>query len=223
VAHRGRRSNADPRSARALRTPDPRVLATQLAAPFASPTTNHTYPIGSWAIQTDMVKLPDGTVCSFHPPELVSFNLLEANAHALRGERLRSAAMKQVRTESTGSDRPTNATAVLDAISALSSAVFLAFSAVEGLANQSIGELDDIFTLTVPRHGLDVVCEKASLTRRLSVSEKLGRIIPAVTGRPSALGSRAWQDFVELRRPRDSLVHVRPVASGSFLANYLIT
>lgn len=194
-----------------LRVPDARITATQLAEPFHSPWTDHTYPTGAWVTVSDSVKAIDGNgVIGFQPPQVVSFNLLESNAHCLKAERLRTQVLAHVKSLSDGSIRPTNSSAVLDVMSEAASGLFFAFSAIEGLANVSVDELPETTTVTVQRKGLMIVYEKESLIRRLSVAEKLDKVVPLVTGKPSIKGSKDWQKLVELRRLRDSLVHIRP-------------
>jgi hypothetical protein len=198
------------RDERLRKPPDPRLHAIEIAQRFDSPWSNLSYPRGSWAVITSSVRLNDGRIVGFHSPQVVSFNLLESNRHLLRAERLRKAVLSQTKAASDGSTTPTNSKLLLDALASAANAVFLAFSAIEGIANESIDELPDEASITVERKGLHVVHDKESMIRWLSVSQKLDLVVPMVTGEPSIKGSHAWGDFVHLRRLRDALVHLRP-------------
>jgi hypothetical protein len=103
-----------------------------------------------WAMAMSPVLLADGRVLAYHPPQPVTFNLLEAKRHRDRGARQRGAIFGNLKApDDNGHSRPHNLSAVLDCLSELVGAVLHAFTAIECLANHSIEQLDDDATVTV--------------------------------------------------------------------------
>ncbi|MAX25307.1 MAG: hypothetical protein CMJ19_12475 [Phycisphaeraceae bacterium] len=47
------------------------------------------------------------------------------------------------------------------------------------------------------------------LQRRVSTAEKLATVLPTLLSRPTPKGTKIWQEFVALRRLRDSTVHMK--------------
>jgi hypothetical protein len=156
------------------------------------------------------VRLPDGRVLAYHPPQPVAFNLIEAKRHRDRGARQRRAILGNLRgPDDNGHYRAENSHAVIDCLSDLVGAVLHAFTAIESLANHSIDQLPDDATVQVERQGEPAVIEKAQMVRRLSITEKLDLAVPQLEDGNRTKGTAAWERFVHLKRLRDDLVHVK--------------
>jgi hypothetical protein len=97
----------------------------------------------------------------------------------------------------------------LDALGELASAVLLSLAAIEAAANAAIERLPEGTEIVLERQGREVRLGRDEMVRRLSLSEKLDRVFPLLTGEPSIKGTAPWGLFVALRRLRDDLVHVK--------------
>lgn len=153
------------------------------------------------------VRLEDGRVVYYYSPAAVDFYLLEAKRLQDVGERKRQRALTDLRKEDDGSFRPQNASAVLDAVADLTSAVFLSVGAIEAFANLMIERLPD--DAEVDRGGKNGVVRQGKMVRQLQLPQKLDLAVPLVTGRPSVKGSNPWARFVVLSRLRNDLTHVK--------------
>src|SRR3954447_11484613 len=88
------------------------------------------------------VRLPDGRILAYHPPQPVAFNLIEAKRHRDQGARDRKAIIAGLQgPDQNGHVRPTDSRAVIDFLSELVGTVLHAFAAIECLANHSIDQL----------------------------------------------------------------------------------
>ena len=97
---------------------------------------------------------------------------------------------------------------VYDYLEFMMTSVLFAFSALEAFANE---EIPKDFTHEAKRHssGVHIAYEKNSVERYVSLDEKLSTILPKAKGKPSPKGSQVWTDYVNLRRLRDRLVHLK--------------
>lgn len=184
---------------------------------------------GDWILAVSPVRLPDGSVVAYHPPQPVAFNLLEAKRHRDGGVKQRRAILGNLEApDANGQRRPQDSAAVIDCLSNLVGAVLRAFTAIESLANHSIDQLDDNATVNVERQGQPVTIGKADMVRRLNITEKLELAVPQLADGNATKGTKAWERFVHLKRLRDDLVHVKdrgysndpdqPSAYGQLLA-----
>jgi hypothetical protein len=98
---------------------------------------------------------------------------------------------------------------LLDACGELASSVILAAAAVEAYANEAIERLSDGFELRIIRDDEEVVIPRSQLARRLTITEKLDRIVPQVAQRRSIKGLAVWGDFKRLKNLRDDLIHLK--------------
>jgi hypothetical protein len=86
--------------------------------------------------------------------------------------------------------------------------VLLAFTAIEAFANETI---PDDYILEHYRTS-DVILEisdKREIERFVSLDEKLHRILPEIIGCVSPKGTRSWQEYKQLKRTRDRIVHMK--------------
>ena len=169
-----------------------------------------------YATVVSPVELPDGRVLAFHGPQVVAFNLFEAQRHAERGvkARLRLIGNLYRREDDYGWWGIKDASKGLDCVRDLAVAVLFSYAALEGLGNHTIDQLDENTSVEVTRGGKTVQITRDEMERGLSVAEKLSVVIPAFTGNPSLKGDALWAKFVTLRRLRDALVHPKDRGSN---------
>jgi len=91
--------------------------------------------------------------------------------------------------------------------SCMTSATF-AYLAIEVFCNFKIGRSGRAHHI-VRRKGKPLKVEAAEAERRLSTGEKLGQVLPALTGVPTPSGTVLWERFLELEAARDSIVHMK--------------
>lgn len=122
-------------------------------------------------------------------------------ARRLRDEASIDSTIKKDITFSTASN-------AIDFLSALMESVILAVVAIEAFANESIPD-DFVYE---GKHHSDTNLEakfEHSIERYVSLDEKLAEVLPQALGCTSPKGKTAWSDYVELRRLRDRLVHMK--------------
>jgi hypothetical protein len=191
------------------RQQDPRLAATQIVGPIEVDGPLDVKP-GDWIVAMSPVRMPDGRLLAYHPPQPVAFNLIEAKRHRDRGAAQRRSIMGDLKgPDGNGHYRPQNSHAVLDCLSDLVGAVLHAFTAIESLANHSVDQLPDDATVEVERQGDIVTVAKGDMVRRLSITEKLNFAVPLLEDGHPTKGTAAWERFVHLKRLRDDLVHVK--------------
>jgi hypothetical protein len=156
------------------------------------------------------VRMPDGQIIWFPAPRFIALDLVEARRHLVRGLRLRKRALGSLRTMADGKITITDKRTVFDCFAELVEAVLLSYAAVEALVNEMIESLaDDVRIKRINAKGVEVELGKTDIVRRMSTAEKLDAAIPLVTGQPSIKGTIFWERFVNLRRIRDALVHLK--------------
>lgn len=191
------------------RQQDPRLVATQIVGPVEVEGPLNVRP-GDWIVAVSPVRLSDGRVLAYHPPQPVAFNLIEAKRHRDRGAAQRRSIIGNLRgPDDNGHYRAQNPHALVDCLSDLVGAALHAFTAIESLANHSIDQLPDDAAVDVERPGGGVSITKGEMVRRLSIAEKLDLAVPLLADGNATKGTAAWERFVHLRRLRDDLVHVK--------------
>lgn len=154
------------------------------------------------------VNMDDGTLLNWHPPQPVTFNLIEAKRRRDRGESQRRAIMGNLRGRKNGSVGPANPSAALDCLADLAAAVLFAFTAVESLANHAIDMLPETATVTIGRKGREAEIAKPEMVRRLNLDEKLKQVLPLIDGGRNIAGTAPWERYLHLKGLRDALVHI---------------
>lgn len=87
-------------------------------------------------------------------------------------------------------------------------AVTFSFQALEAFCNHTItNDLEGTFTLTRKNEGRAFTA--IELEREVSTEEKLSSVLPEILGVKSPKGGKVWQDFVTLKRARDSTTHLK--------------
>jgi hypothetical protein len=183
------------------RQQDPRLVATQVSF-----TVDDGLRAGDWMLSVSPVNLDDGTRLMWHPPQPVTFNLIEAKKYRDRGERRRRRIMGNLERRADDHLGPSNAHAVLDCLSELVIAVLLSFTAVESLANHVIDMLPN--DAIVKKGQRDI--PKDEMVRRLGIDEKFKQAVPLLEqARPIAGNHEVWTRYQALKFLRDELVHVK--------------
>jgi hypothetical protein len=142
----------------------------------------------------------------WHPPQPVTFNLLEAKRHRDRGVHRRRSIMGNLVARADGAVGPANSHAALDCLSEMAAAVLFAFTAIESLANHAIDMLPDDTVVTV-RKGREVA--KGDLVTALGIDEKLKRVVPLLDQGAAVAGTATWERYLALKFLRDELLHVK--------------
>lgn len=89
-------------------------------------------------------------------------------------------------------------------------AATFSYQAVEAFSNQVVA--DGIpNTHPVMRNGVEQHWSAAEIERRCSTEEKVGVLLPQVTGVKSPKGSRKWERLVALKDLRDATIHLKSV------------
>jgi hypothetical protein len=180
-------------------TPDPRLVATRVTT-------------GGWVLSVSPARMKDGRELGWYPPQPVALGLLEAKRYRDRGVKEREAIMSELEPREDGrwGWPPAKAPQVIDFVSDLQVAVLYAFTAIESLANHSIDQLDDAATIEVTTaKGEARQLPKAEMVRRLSISEKLSRVVPMLDDGVNIKGTAPWERYRHLKQLRDELVHVK--------------
>lgn len=87
-------------------------------------------------------------------------------------------------------------------------AVTFSFQALEGFCNHTIAN-DLKGTFTLPRKKELKAFTVIELEREVSTEEKLSTVLPGILGVQSPKGEKVWENFVKLKRARDSTIHLK--------------
>lgn len=89
-------------------------------------------------------------------------------------------------------------------------ALSFSFQAIESFVNQLI--TDGLKgTLEIERRSGTVDWDAETIERNCSTEEKLVSVLPAVTTAKSPKGTELWESFVELKRLRNSTIHLKSI------------
>lgn len=108
-------------------------------------------------------------------------------------------------------------TLLFDYFEALSVEIIFSHTAIESFANEVIPQ--DIQYEFKPGNKQDaVVLGKEEVERRVSLDEKLRRVIPRALKVATPAGKKVWEDYKKLKLVRDRLIHLKSLdrkSSGS--------
>ena len=93
-----------------------------------------------------------------------------------------------------------------DCIESAMSTIVFSFTALEAFAN---GEIPDTYIHHEDREGILVPLSKPVIERNVGLATKLDVILPDIFGVKSPKGTTVWRNFVELRRLRDRIIHMK--------------
>jgi hypothetical protein len=151
------------------------------------------------------VELRDGRVLALRDPQVVGFNLFEAQRRARRGGRTRRQAVADLFRRDDGTWRISDPMTELDLVSDLAAAVLFSYSALEALGNDTIEQLKPSASVHVERDGQRLAVRRDRMEEMLSVPEKLSVVVPAFTGKPSIRGTALWRRLMRICRLREGL------------------
>jgi hypothetical protein len=87
-------------------------------------------------------------------------------------------------------------------------AILLAFTALEAFVNETIPE-DFEYAHNARSKIILEVKDKPNIERHVSIDEKLKAVLPEVLKCTSPTGSRSWQQYTQLKKTRDRLIHMK--------------
>lgn len=91
--------------------------------------------------------------------------------------------------------------------------VIFAYTAIEAYANQLVPD-QFVFKRMRDDKKCEEIFNKDQIERFLSLDIKLKSVLPQVTGAADPSGTKLWEDFRELQRVRDRLIHVKTADLG---------
>jgi hypothetical protein len=183
MAKQRKRRAHRPARERPERDQDARLVATRIVKMGNDPA-----PPDTWAVVVSPIRMDDGRMLNWHPPQAVAFHLIEAKRLCDRAVPKRRRLIGNLATRPNESYGPPNSRTPLDILADLTAAVLFAFTAIESLANHSIDQLDVEAMVTVERGGGPVEISRDDMVRRLGISEKLTLAVPML---PDGEDSRA--------------------------------
>lgn len=164
-------------------------------------------PPGSYVYTS--IKIPhDKTAVIF--PEPSASALFLSQAHRAYKEALESYSLVKRSFEEASL---LDAHVLYDYLERMSIAVVFGYSAVEAFTNELIPEDAQHETI---RRGVVRLYGKEDIERYLSLDEKLDKVLPTITHKRSPRGSTTWQKYIELRRLRDRLIHLKGKDRGKY-------
>lgn len=179
---------------------------THLAEEWTSPWTGITSPKGTRITLVSIIQLTNKKHLTIPLPNATA-SMLNAAAKAYesaRSLRLGGEIDKTLKSEvSFKSEKD-----AIDYIERMIESIVLAYSAIEAFANESIPN-DFVYA----RHNKsDILLEAASketIERHISTDEKLTSVLPEILGCKSPKGTRCWQNYKQLKRARDRIIHMK--------------
>lgn len=97
---------------------------------------------------------------------------------------------------------------VYDYLEQIMASIIFAYTAIEAFANEEISE-DYVYESEMHSSEILIAYQKDSIERRISLDEKLGSILPKTKKLSTPKGLKIWADYVELKRLRDRIVHLK--------------
>jgi len=95
-----------------------------------------------------------------------------------------------------------------DYLERIMESIVMAFTALEVFVNENIPEDYEYHTNRKSEIILEVMDKKA-IERWLSLDEKLSSVLPDAKSIESPKGKKCWQGYVELKRVRDRIIHMK--------------
>lgn len=93
-----------------------------------------------------------------------------------------------------------------DCIEHAMATIVFSFTALEAFAN---GEIPDSYIHHEKKNGILVPLPKPEIERAVGLKTKLDVILPDIFSVASPKGTKIWQGFVELKRLRDRIIHMK--------------
>lgn len=105
---------------------------------------------------------------------------------------------------------PDDQTPLFDFFEQFFSHVVFALTSLESFANEMIPQ-GYSYTIIEGKTGQTVTYDRDEIERYVSLNEKLSKLLPSALGVSSPKGLHVWRDFVDLKRSRDRMVHLKSV------------
>lgn len=86
--------------------------------------------------------------------------------------------------------------------------VIFSFTALEAFVNEVI-PIGYQYSFVAKKKLPPEILDKSEIERRVSLDEKLKKVLPDALKTKSPSGTKAWQDFKELKEVRDRLIHLK--------------
>jgi hypothetical protein len=188
------------------------AVSTTLAADWTSPWTGVTHAIGAPVSMVTPGRDARRRPLTFISPSPEALALDLAFAAAARTRTLRERVVVKPGSE------PWNTSLVIDDgdLPALYDyfescfvVVTFAYQAIEAFANREIEAARPQVPFEVVRRNLRATIPPDQLERGLSLSEKIGLLLPALFGVPTPKGRKPWAGFRALQAERDAIVHLK--------------
>ncbi len=96
---------------------------------------------------------------------------------------------------------------LFDALEKISGHVIFSFTAMEAFINEAIP--GNYIYQTVDKGNNQIELDYKDIERKLSTTEKLDKVLPDALKVNSPKGTKVWQNYVELKRLRDRLIHLK--------------
>ena len=88
--------------------------------------------------------------------------------------------------------------------------VIFSFTALEAFANESV-PADFVYEFKSNKRSALIKLNKAEIERRVTLDEKLKKVLPEAHGLRGPNGTKAWQDYRTLKETRDRLIHLKSI------------
>jgi hypothetical protein len=108
-------------------------------------------------------------------------------------------------------DEQISTTRVFDYLEAICASIIFAYTALEAFTNEEIPDSFVYEDEETTDSGIIVVrqYDKDQIEKKFSLSEKLASVLPKVKNIPSPKGENGWDGFVQLKRLRDRIIHMK--------------
>jgi len=179
---------------------------TRLSDDWTCPWTGQLVPKGSRVTVSSVIQLSKKKQLTIPLPNATAL-LLDSSANAF-------AAASAIRT-SNSIDKPhayqvsfQSDKEAFDYLERMIEAIVLAFTALEAFVNETIPENFEY----VHNDRSDIILEiknKPNIERYVSIDEKLTSVMPEILKCTSPKGSRSWQDYRQLKKTRDRIIHMK--------------
>jgi len=165
---------------------------------------------GSLIVLASLASTADGPV-SFPVPSPVGMALQVAMTSANLAHELKARFRFETAPSPKGSARSVagdQEAALFDFFQHCMVAATFSFQSVESFANFVIANRVKS-TMAIDRDGDPKEYDALGLQRHVSTAEKLSTVLPTLLSLPTPKGTKIWEEFVQLRRLRDSTVHLK--------------
>lgn len=186
--------------------PDWRLQAWSFTTkPFHSAEIGHTFPVGSDVVEYSYVKWGRRFLGLAVPNGTAIFLNLSRRAYKQAAVLLRDESKHKVHGHQTVfADSGDSINWTED----MAASVIFAFTALEAFANEMIPK-DYVWRQSGKNRPDGEEFDKEQIERSLPLDTKLGDILPKVLNCASPKGTRAWERYVELKRVRHRLIHLK--------------